>query len=64
MKLWQTLKIENGKITGNSFTFTEKMESPMGTTEFRFEGKVEGDKISGTIYSTMGPVKFEGTRIG
>ena len=36
----------------------------MGTTEFRFEGTVEGDKITGTIYSSMGPIKFEGTRVG
>lgn len=59
----QTLQIQNGKIDGNSFEFTEKMESPMGASEFTFKGTFDGDKISGTISTQMGPMPFEGSRV-
>jgi hypothetical protein len=60
----QTLNILNGRADGNSFEFTEKMDSPMGSMEFFFKGEVDGDKIKGTFKSSMGTTPFEGTRIG
>lgn len=60
----QVLQIQNGKVDGNNFEFTEVMESPMGKTDFFFKGTVDGDKISGVIETSMGPpTSFTGTRI-
>jgi hypothetical protein len=59
----QTLVIQNGKVSEDSFDFTEKMESPMGATEFTFKGTYTADKISGTMHSSMGTTPFEGTRV-
>jgi hypothetical protein len=60
----QTLQILDGKVSGNSFEFKEKMESPQGASEFSFKGSVDGDKITGSIQSPMGPMPFEGSRVG
>lgn len=60
----QTLTIQNGKVTDDSFEFTEKMESQMGSMEFTFKGTYEGDKISGSMKSQMGDTPFEGNNVG
>ncbi|NLL40020.1 MAG: hypothetical protein GX254_10605 [Clostridiales bacterium] len=60
----QTLTIQDGKIDGNSFEFKEKMDSPMGATEFTFKGTFDGDNISGNIITQMGTTPFKGSRIG
>ncbi len=59
----QTLEILDGKVSGNTFSFIEKMKSQMGSMEFTFKGTYEGDKISGTFVSQMGSTPFEGTKI-
>ncbi len=59
----QTLEILNGKVSGNTFSFIEKMKSQMGAMEFTFNGTYEGDKISGSFVSQMGTTPFEGVKI-
>ena len=60
----QVLTIQNGKISGNTFEFKEKMDSPMGASEFTFKGTFDGDKISGNIITQMGTMSFTGKRVG
>ena len=59
----QTLTIQDGKIDGNSFEFKEKMDSPMGASDFTFKGTIDGDQISGNIITQMGTTPFKGGRV-
>ncbi|WP_005035704.1 hypothetical protein [Holophaga foetida] len=53
----------DGKVSGNTFTFSLCPKSPYGDLKLELSGKVEGDTISGDVNSMFGPATFTGTRI-
>lgn len=54
--------LENGKIDGNTATWSAKITSPMPMT-LDFTGTVDGDKISGSVKAgAFGSFPFSGTR--
>ncbi len=54
--------IEGGTVEGESFSWRVNRESPMGAITLTFAGKVEGDKISGTVTTPYGANPFSGAR--
>ena len=54
--------LENGKVDGNTLTWSAKITNPMPLT-LTFNGSVDGDAISGTADTGMfGSFPFEGKR--
>jgi hypothetical protein len=41
--------IQDGTINGNEISFKVSIETPRGTFEMTYTGKVEGDTMSGTV---------------
>jgi len=55
--------IEKGKLMGKSFTATLKSDVQGQMVEFKMDGTIEGDTVSGTFTnSQFGSVPFSGTR--
>jgi hypothetical protein len=55
--------IENGSVSGDTFTFPAKVTSPMGDIQLVFKGTVSGDTVSGDVQAgTFGSSPFKGTR--
>ena len=55
--------LENGKIDGNSLSWSAKITSPMPMT-LDFTGTMEGDKLSGSVKAgSFGSFPFSGTRV-
>ncbi|HSK73640.1 MAG TPA: hypothetical protein VK892_18225, partial [Pyrinomonadaceae bacterium] len=51
--------IENGKISGNMFTATMKVEIQGQPMELKMEGKIEGDKMTGNLSGPgLPPITF------
>jgi imidazolonepropionase-like amidohydrolase len=57
-----TTPIKDGKITAEGFNFSGSVEFGGSTIEIIVKGTVSGNRISGTIDSTQGPVTFSGTK--
>jgi hypothetical protein len=56
------LPISNGKVSGDSATWTCDMTQPM-PMKLEFSAKVDGDKISGEVaLGAFGKASFSGTR--
>jgi hypothetical protein len=54
--------LENGKVDGNSLTWSAKISSPMPMT-LDFSGTVDGDKLSGSVEAgSFGSFPFSGSR--
>ena len=57
-----SLDVENGKVNGNTLTWTMAMKVPMPMT-LECEATVDGDNISGTIKAgAFGSMAINGTR--
>lgn len=57
-----SMAIANGKVDGNSLSWSTAITSPMPMT-LEFSGAVEGDKISGQMKAgAFGSFPFAGTR--
>ncbi|MEE9311746.1 MAG: hypothetical protein V3V10_04965 [Planctomycetota bacterium] len=55
--------VENGKADGDNVSWHSKVTSPMPLT-LEFEGKIEGDAISGTVkLGAFGSSTFSGTAV-
>jgi len=55
--------IESGKVSGKTFTATLKAEVQGQVVDFRMEGTVDGDKMTGTFTnSQFGSVPFAATK--
>lgn len=55
--------LENGKVDGNSLSWSAKITSPMPMT-LDFTGTVDGDKLSGSVKAgSFGSFPFSGTRL-
>jgi len=54
--------LENGKVDGNSLSWSAKISSPMPMT-LDFAGTVDGDKLSGSVKAgSFGSFPFAGNR--
>ena len=54
--------LENGKVDGNTLSWSAKISSPMPMT-LDFTGTVDGDKLSGSVKAgSFGSFPFNGTR--
>lgn len=51
-----------GTVNGDEFEWEEDAPSPMGNMHISAKGKVEGDKISGTMKGPLGLMPFEATK--
>lgn len=55
--------VQNGKVKGNKFSFTFRIQIPIGDLEFEMNGELKED---GTVYgiskNAMGEFEFEGKR--
>lgn len=57
-----SMAIEDGKVDGNSATWTANMTSPM-PMKLEFSASAEGDEISGNVkLGAFGNASFKGTR--
>ena len=54
--------LENGKVDGNTLTWSAKITNPMPLT-LDFTGTIEGDKLSGSVKAgAFGSFPFSGNR--
>ncbi len=57
-----TLELNDGKVSGDTLTWSANMTQPM-PIKLEFTGKVDGDKIAGSVkLGAFGNASFEGTR--
>src|SRR5215467_12699172 len=55
--------LENGKVDGNTLSWSAKITSPMPMT-LDFTGTVDGDKLSGSVKAgSFGSFPFSGARV-
>jgi len=55
--------LENGKVDGNTVSWSAKISSPMPLT-LDFTGTVDGDKLSGSVKAgAFGSFPFTGSRV-
>jgi hypothetical protein len=50
------------KVSGDTFAFAARVNSPMGSLNLTFTGTVMGDQITGTCKTMFGNSQFTGTR--
>ncbi|MBN2074555.1 MAG: hypothetical protein JW762_03290 [Dehalococcoidales bacterium] len=56
--------LKDGSITGEGFSFTVEITTPMGPIGLNFSGAVSGDSISGQVQSgQMGSFPFTGAKV-
>jgi hypothetical protein len=53
--------ISDGKVTGNTLSWTAKMTTPMRMS-FKFTATVDSDRISGAAKHLLGKATFTGSR--
>ncbi len=57
-----SMELENGKVDGNSVSWSAKISQPMPMT-LEFSGSVDGDSISGNVkLGAFGNATFSGDR--
>jgi len=56
------VEIKDGKVDGNSFTFTLEMSMGERTFSQTYKGTVTGDAMEGTITTQRGETPFKGAR--
>ena len=57
-----SIDLENGKVTGNTASWTANITSPM-PMKLEFSASVDGDEISGSVQlGNFGNASFSGTR--
>ena len=58
-----TVDFKGGKVEGSSFSFAMTMKKFLKNIEISGSGKVDGDKISGNIMTSLGNSSFTGVRV-
>jgi len=58
-----TIDFNGGKVEGSKFSFAMTMKKFFKKIEVSGFGKVDGDKISGEVRTSMGNTSFAGVRI-
>jgi len=59
---WPTSAIENGKIEGDTLSFTLTVDVEFGKVKVSFTGRVQGDVINMTAMTAGNPFDFVATR--
>jgi hypothetical protein len=55
--------LRDGTVTGEDFTFSVTMDTPMGPMKLDIKGTVSGDNVSGQVQAgSFGSSPFKGTR--
>jgi len=54
--------IEGGTLDGDQFSWKVNRQGPQGPITLTFAGKVDGDKIEGTVTTPRGTNPFSGSR--
>ena len=57
-----TAALQNGTVDGNAFACEVEGDGPLGHMTLKVKGKVDGDRITGTIAAARMKARFEGTR--
>jgi len=57
-----TQQFSDGSVEGNNLTWSVQTAGPMGSMTLRFQGTVDGDKMSGSVEMPMGAGSFSGVR--
>ena len=57
-----TVEIKDGKVDGNSFTFTVSFGMGERTFTQTYKGTITGDAMEGTVSNPRGETPFKGTR--
>ncbi len=60
--LGQRVPMENGKISGNSFTCSARANTPLGNMKGKVKGTVSGNKVEGSISAGLMKASFSGER--
>ena len=55
--------LEDVTVEGDSFAFKADVATPMGKFNLAFKGTVDGDSISGSFDTPLGPNPFTGERL-
>jgi hypothetical protein len=55
--------IRDGVANGEEFSFTFDMNAPMGKSEAKVKGCVDGDEIKGFVTTPLGTVSLDGHRV-
>ncbi len=55
--------LEEVTVEGNSFAFKADVTTPLGKFNLAFKGTVEGDNLSGSFKTPLGPNPFTGERL-
>ena len=58
-----TIDFNGGKVEGSCFSFAMTMKKFFKKIEISGQGKVDGDRISGEVKTTMGNTCFIGIRV-
>ncbi len=58
-----TIDFNGGKVEGSSFSFATTLKKFFKKIEVNGRGKVDGDRISGEVRTTMGNTCFSGVRV-
>ena len=55
--------LEDGKVSGDDFSFKAGVSTPMGNIQLAFSGSVSGENISGNVQAgDFGTFPFQGNR--
>ena len=60
---WLDAPFSGGETDGKRFSFTVHYATPCQQYSARVEGSVEGDTLTGTVYSPMGEYLLDGARV-
>jgi len=55
-------EFSGGSVEGNTVAWAVQTSGPMGPMTLRFQGIVDGDKMSGSVELPMGSGSFSGVR--
>ena len=61
--LMGTIDISGGKVEGTRFSFAMTMKKFFKKIEISGSGKVDGDKISGEVKTSLGNSSYSGVRV-
>lgn len=56
------VELQNGRVSGNSFTGTVEADTPLGHKKANVKGSVSGNAISGELRAGLLKATFSGTR--
>lgn len=61
--LGQESPFEDGRVSGEQFSFRGAMNTVLGRLEYDCTGSVDGDAVSGSVNTKKGVLTFTGKRV-